>query len=166
MDAREVKVKLAERYVVALTLWAEARAEFSGGRWRTAPIESRAAVGAVIANRVKAPKRFGENFKDVCLKPNAFSCWQHSGGADNFKALMLRAEAFIARGDAAPHLALDKILRECLALADGFIQGSFTDRVGGATHYYADWIAAPAWTAPPAELTAKVGGHLFYRNVR
>jgi N-acetylmuramoyl-L-alanine amidase len=176
MDAREVKIKLAERYVVALTLWGEARSEFTDwrklpdgrlvGKWRTAPIESRVAVGSVIANRVKAPKRFGENFKDVCLKPYAFSCWQPKGGPENFDAMMLRAEAFIEHGDASPYLSADRVLRECLVIADALIRGSLLDRAAGATHYYAEWIDPPVWTRPPAVLVASVCGHRLYKDVR
>ncbi len=175
MTPTEIKQAISERHAIALTLKHEAASELVPGKgWVTAPVEHRIAIASVIRNRVRTPGKFGQTFKDVCLKPFAFSCWVPQGGEANFNALMARAELFIREGDGMALAKGDAILRECLWIADGLLADAFGDRVRGATHYYANWMAKPpAWSfadpqtrTKPLTPVAVVGNHLFYAGVR
>src|SRR6185503_1533672 len=83
----EIKAKLTAAQVVAMTIWAEARAE---------PIEGEVAVGCVIRNRLLRPARFADTWAGVCLAKWQFSCWIPEGGEQNYRMLMARCEAALA----------------------------------------------------------------------
>lgn len=53
---------------------------------------------------------------------------------------------------------------EALQWAAQVLQGTLHDPTLGATHYYADSIAAPPWTIG-ATRTIKIGRQSFYKNV-
>lgn len=56
--------------ILALTLWGEARGEGTEGM---------EAVASVIVNRAKSGiKWWGQNVRQICLKPYQFSCWLKS----------------------------------------------------------------------------------------
>jgi spore germination cell wall hydrolase CwlJ-like protein len=55
-------------------------------------------------------------------------------------------------------------LAQCRIAADKVIGGKVPDPTGGATHYYASSIKAPAWSLK-AKQTLKLGGHVFYKDV-
>lgn len=162
---------LSPAQTVALTAWAEARSRLVPGHgWVSNPIEAMADVVNIIQNRARDPRRGALGHKGVCLARAQFSCWlPHAGAdtnhdpehlADNFEALMMRAAQLLAG-----HEPTDKV-RDCLALAEGAIAGALVDSLDGASHYYATWIAPPAWTRPPARFVAERFGHRFYADVR
>lgn len=138
----EIKSGLTAQQVVALTIWAEARAE---------DVEGEIAVGCVIRNRLLHPKRFGETWAAVCLAKWQFSCWIPQGGEANYRMVMATAEA-------------KRWPRQQMWIADGLISGELEeDRVKGATHYYASWMATPPTWAAGLSPTAIIGAHRFYK---
>lgn len=157
------KMDYSERDLVAmaLTAWGEARGE---------PDDGVAAVCWSIRNRAEAdlwqdgkPDWWGEGVAGVALKPAQYSC--HNAADPN----STRLRAFATGGDAgsgsltAEGLA-DPGLQRCLEIARGVLDGSIADPTKGATHYYADTIAAPRWT-DGRKPSAHVGHHLFFNDV-
>jgi len=141
-----IKAILSPEQTVAMTIWAEARAE---------TIEGEIAVGCVIRNRLMRPKRFSSTWKEVCLAKWQFSCWIPQGGVANYQMLMTRCEQ-----------ALTGIIpwpRQCMWIADGIIGGDIEDRVSGADHYFASWMKVwPKW-ANGLTPVAVIGVHRFYK---
>lgn len=120
---------------MARTIYGEARGEGARGMQ---------AVGNVIMNRVKAGSWYGASIKDVCLKPYQFSCWNAN---DPNREKILKATP--------------AQLQQARTIAEKVISGELSDITGGATHYYADSIAAPYWTASMRQTTT-IGHHKFY----
>jgi uncharacterized protein (TIGR02594 family) len=127
---------------LARTIFGEARGESNAGR---------EAVGHVVINRVNS-HRFDDTIAEVCLQPSQFSCFNPG----NPNRPIILAET-LGSGNAA--------FQECVAVARRVIAGAVADNTGGATHYYARTIAAPSWTVG-ATLTAEIGVHRFYKNVK
>lgn len=138
--------------LVAMTIWAEARAE---------PIEGEVAVGCIIRNRVLMPKRFDDTWAAVCLAKWQFSCWIPQGGAANYHMLMTRCDAALAGREPWP--------RQPLWIAEGIVSGAIEDRVGGATHYYSPAAMVPRGSMPKWAVgvtpVAIIGAHRFYKGV-
>lgn len=141
---------MTELDYLALTVYGEARGE---------PIEGLIAVGCVIRNRVSRGK-WGSTYKDVCLAPAQFSCWQPIGGAINYGVVQAVARQLEAGSEPST-----PIWKEIRAVARCIISGEFMDRVNGATHYYAASIATPMWAAGCIPV-CKVGNHLFFAGIR
>lgn len=140
---------LSEREVVALTIYGEARGE---------PLEGRVAVACVIRNRVRRPGWWGHGYREVCLKPAQFSCWN---ATDPNRDVLEAASQRLQDGETSPG---DTLWQECLWIADGVMADKITDRVGQATHYYESHIAPPRWV-DGATLVTVVAHHQFYTNV-
>lgn len=129
----------------ALTIFCEASGE---------PDEGKAAVAWTFINRMQLnPKRYGRTVAAVCLKRYQYSEWNDDAG-DNAN-LLRGAEA----SDDEP------VMQDCLSIMGGVLNGSIADPTGGATHYFADYIAAPPW-AEGATLCCKIGHHSFYKDVQ
>lgn len=149
---------LPESAIVAITIWAEARAE---------AIEGRIAVANVIRNRVQAKRRaWGTTYRDICLAPWQFSCWTPKGGAVNYARVMDTVRLLTDAGSRKR----SPVLVECLWIADGLIDAKFGDNVHAATHYYSPAAmhmpgAVPKW-ADGLEPVAVIGAHRFYAGVR
>jgi len=141
-----IKSKLTPTQVVAMTIWAEARAEL---------IEGEVAVGCVIRNRVLRPKRFADTWAGVCLAKWQFSCWIPQGGEANYNMLMRRCET--AQSGLAPWPP------QQLWVAEGIISGAIEDRVATADHYYASWMPKPPAWAVGVQPVMVIGTHRFYR---
>ena len=56
----------------------------------------------------------------------------------------------------------DPIFEQCATFADLIFDNGETDLTLGATHYYADYIAAPPWAATMKQ-TVKIGHHIFLK---
>lgn len=150
MTDQELIGQLSERDVVALTIWGEARGQ---------SVKGRAAVASVIGNRVKA-KRFGKGFREVCLKPFAFSCWCPEGGQANYETVMAAARICL-RTDAA----IGPALRQCRAMADLLMAGELPDGVKSADHYLTRELFAsnpPAWAKGQTPVCT-VEAHVFLK---
>ncbi len=122
MTDSEIKAKLQDRSVMALTIWGESRGS---------TVEARVAVGCVIRNRQRWPSHFmaaDGSEKSVCFAPKQFSCWN---GADaNYAAIMAQAERIVT-GVAID----DPVLKECFFLTDGIREHVLLDNTHGATFY-------------------------------
>lgn len=130
--------RVVSRELLARTLWGEARGEGARGMQ---------AVGNVIMNRSVAPA-FGGNVPAVVLARKQFSAW-NPGDPNRDKLLGVddRNPAF----------------KSALAIADGLLDGRLPDITGGANHYHTANIARlPSW-ADASKVTARIGGHIFYR---
>lgn len=125
--------------VLARTIWGEARGENEQGK---------KAVVNVIFNRFSSGKWFaGKTIADTCQKPWQFSCWNKSD--PNRKKM--EALTYI---ELKPYFEL---IRE--------VEQAKVDLVNGATHYYAPKVVAcPKW-AKGIEPCAKVGNHLFFKDI-
>jgi len=127
---------------LARTIFGEARGESNAGR---------EAVAHVVINRVNS-HRFKDTVGAVCLEPKQFSCFNVG---DPNRPIILAQD--LGSGDA--------VFQDCVAAAQRVIAGAVADNTGGATHYYAKTIAAPAWTVG-ATFTVEIGVHRFYKNVK
>ena len=131
--------------IMALTLYGEARGESREGR---------IAVGTVILNRVDRRGWMGRTIKEVCLKPYQFSCFLPDD--PNFKILHLITLGWTEK------LQQSSVLRECLAIAKGMINGEIPrdERLREAINYKAVGCRA-AW-ASKMRRVIKIGNHVFY----
>jgi uncharacterized protein (TIGR02594 family) len=127
---------------LARTVFGEARGESNAGR---------EAVAHVVINRVNS-HRFEDTVAGVCLQPSQFSCFN----ANDPNRPIILAETLDST---------NAVFQECIAVAQSVITGAVADNTGGATHYYAKTIAAPAWTVG-ATFTVEIGVHRFYKNVK
>ena len=132
---------------LARTIFGEARGE---------PDDGKEAVANVVVNRLKSG-RFPRKASDpktiagVCLERFQFSCWN----ADDPNASKI---ANLQTGSSP-------VFDTCFAIAQRAVGGTLADRTDTATHYHADTISPPNWTAPPAIMTVKIGHHVFFKNV-
>ncbi|WP_068310148.1 cell wall hydrolase [Polycladidibacter hongkongensis] len=129
---------------LARTLYGEANREKYQGKQ---------AVASVILNRVRS-RRWPNSVASVCLQPWQFSCWNAS---DPMRARIENLQP--NQGNA--------LFEDCLIVARRATAGQLPDNTGGATHYYANYIAQPRWIAasPNARKTAEYGVHMFYAGI-
>lgn len=127
-----------ERDLLAMTLQAEAGGEGYQGML---------AAGSVVANRVKSGK-YGVGFGGVITRPGQFS---YLNGVTGY-----------AGGEGAIDPSNIKISPDAYAAADAIMSGQYQDPTGGATHYYNDKVANPAWGASKAGGDwIRIGNHVF-----
>lgn len=132
--------------IMARTIFGEARGEGDLGK---------TAVGWTIMNRVAFARErrgywWGNNIREVCLKPWQFSCWNPNDPS---------------RWVIENVTPADPVFSQCLDIARRVISRRDPDPVDGATHYYAYLlIAAPDWVRGATYVTT-IGGHHFYRDV-
>ena len=130
-------VRGSDQWVVAQTIWGEARGQGRAGM---------AAVADVIRNRVVSPVTWwGSGWRGVCLAPRQFSVW--NAGDPNLPLMQSVDES-----DAHFRVALD--------LAGQAMDGTLPAVTGGATHYYNPRVVNPAW-ASALRQTAVIGNHRF-----
>lgn len=160
---------LTEAQVLGLTGAAEARSYFEPGvGWRSAPIANMVAVMCSVVNRQKAdPARFGATVTEVCLKHAQYSCWTEGSGP-NHDWLMGQVAALKLPAGSPGSLAAG-VVTGCIGIAQRIIDGTHTDLVNGATHYYAPVSMVPPGSVPPWAVgkspVATVGDHLFFVGV-
>lgn len=118
--------------LLARLIYGEARGEGAMGKL---------AVACVAMNRAAKPGWWGRTLKEVILKPYQFSCFNAE-----YRDILI-----------APTGAIWDV---CRSVASGVISGITVDPTNGATHFYADTIAAPSWAASMVE-TAHIGHHIF-----
>ena len=156
---------LSPAQTMALTAWAEARSRLEPGKgWVANPIDAMVDILNVIDNRAHDPRWQAKGHKGICLQRRQFSCWDRRGGAENFHALLDRAQRLLAGEPTSPKLL------SCLAAAEGCLAGALIDTLGAATHYYSPASMVPLGRMPAwvvgATWTAERYGHRFYRSVR
>ncbi|MBI3347917.1 MAG: cell wall hydrolase [Burkholderiales bacterium] len=137
------------RDLMARTMWGEARGEPDA---RT----GMGAVGHVVLNRCAAHRWWGKTVEDVCLKAWQFSCW-NVNDPNRPKLVAVTDE------DALFALA-GQLSQELLGLTETARQ--LRDPTHGATHYHEASLPLPPWArAPGATECARIGHHIFYRNI-
>lgn len=109
------------------------------------PMAGQQAVGQVILNRV----RTGRFQRSVCGV--VFAGSQRSTGCQF---------TFTCDGSLNRQLR-DTTWESARMAAASVLAGAAPDRVGGATHYHADYVL-PYW-ASTGQVAAKIGAHIFYR---
>lgn len=124
--------------ILARTLYGEARGEGPQGM---------EAVGHVILNRVNHQK-WGQNIAEVAQRKEQFSCWNHY---DHNSRLIRRVDLTDPKFMEAFRIAQKLVLRD---LRD--------DPTRGATHFHNIYVAPP-WRDGMIQ-TARIGGHVFYRD--
>ena len=108
-------LNLPKEEILALTIYGEARGE---------PVEAQIAVGCVIRNRVSADKGYNE----VCLEPKQFSCWNEFD--PNYPILTGLADKMTT------HVFIpEPILKQCLYISFGIINGAILDNTHGSKNY-------------------------------
>ena len=124
---------------MARTIFGEARGESEEGQ---------IAVAWVIVNRWKSRRWYaGLSIATTCLKRLQFSCW--NPGDPTYHRVV----------DARPYE-----LETFVTIAREVVAGRIGDPTFGATHYYADTIAAPGWTTGKSP-TIQIGHHLFFKGI-
>lgn len=126
--------------VLALTMIGEARGE---------GLQGMQAVGNTVINRVALRRWYGITPAEVCKKPWQYSCWNcEDPNRPYLEKLTVN----------------DETMQKVLLVASGLIDGSVADITNGATHYYRQGTAVPAWSV---NLTpcCKIGNHLFFKGV-
>jgi hypothetical protein len=108
------------------------------------PIAGQEAVGQVILNRVRDPRRP----KTVCGV--VFEGSERRTGCQF---------TFACDGSLHRRLSADTML-VARSVASAVLDGAAPDHVGGATHYHADYVL-PIWAATGRRV-AKIGAHIFY----
>lgn len=110
------------------------------------PVEGQQAVAEVVLNRTRHPAYP----KTVCGV--VFAGSQRRTGCQF---------SFTCDGSLARRLP-EKVMAMARAVATSALDGGNPARVGGATHYHADYVS-PYW-APSLTRIAKIGAHIFYRG--
>lgn len=165
LNEDQIKAALTDHQALACTMVHEA-----AGDWRqgNSSVEERIAVGCVLRNRCRQPKRWKPDYRGVALARWQFSCWNPNSGP-NHERLMQLAYLLVTGQPVT-----DSIYLETAYLAQGIQAGTILDRVGGATFYYAPKAMVPAGSKPPwvfvngkdgpeHPVAAAVGDQLFYR---
>lgn len=155
MTTDEILTHLSDMHALALTMFGEARGDGRDG----SSVEERVAVGCVLRNRLRTPKRFGDSFKAVALRRLQFSCWN---AGDPNRPLLLTQAYRLATGQPP----MDDLLEETLYLADGIARGVMLDQTGGATHYLTAALyrspQCPGWAKTTSPLRT-IGSQVFFR---
>lgn len=104
--------------ILGLTIIGEARGE---------PIEGQVAVAWVIRNRLLARPDKYKSYREVCLEPKQFSCWNPSDP---------NRQTLLSIADKMTRLAITDIyLRQCIFVASGVDSRQIVDNTGGARNY-------------------------------
>ena len=131
---------MSDLEILARTIQEEAKGESNKGKL---------AVGAVIANRVKAQLR-GKNLKEVILSPYQFSPWNSWTGA--------------AKGEQGKDMlgVSAKPSEESYEAARKILSGDYIDPTSGATHFVNPKVSKPNWYGKFVKNDPlKIGKHQF-----
>lgn len=157
MTDAQILASLSDVQALALTMLGEARGDTKQG-WSS--VEERVAVGCVVRNRTRTPKRWGNSLKAASLQRLQFSCWNTND--PNCAVLMAHAYRLVTGQP-----TMDAVLDETLYLADGIARGVVQDQTLGSDHYVTDSLykspKRPTWIAALA-FTRQIGSHVFFRS--
>lgn len=127
--------------ILAQTIYGEARGEWNEVNGGLAAL---IAIGNVVMNRLQERTRYGKTIKEVCLKPQQFSCWSDT----NKKAI---------------HTANGSVWMLCQEVACGVASRGWPDLTKGANHYYANFLTGPPYWAKGRKVLVQIGHHLFFK---
>ena len=134
---------LSDMEVLALTIFGESRGE---------SIEGQIAVGCVVRNRTIA----GGYYKDTCLEPKQFSCWNVDD--PNYEMLIGEGQKLFV-GDTTDNA----ILNQCMWISEGIMNHELVDNTNGAKHYLTHQLYNSGkvdWTHG-MKISAVIGNHVF-----
>jgi hypothetical protein len=133
---------------LARTMWGEARGEPD-------PALGMSAVAHVVLNRFARQTYWGHSIAEVCRRPFQFSCWNQRD---------VNLPKLLQVSSADPRFALALQLAARLAGMSDLARGN-DDPTGAATHYHARALQPlPRWARGKTPC-ARLGNHLFYRDV-
>jgi len=127
------------------------------GEVRGEPIEGQVGVANVIWTRAG---KNADRLQAVCLAWAQFSCLWPSLDANGFA----NVKDFVQTRMGAPE-RLAPSERQLRLIVQGILGGDLLDNTKGATHYFASYIPTPSWAHAPAEVTARLGKHIFLKGV-
>ena len=143
---------LPPRQLFTVLLWGECRGQ---------PLLGQVAVACSIMNRLHFPEKYGETLWDVMTRWAQYSClWPTLAGEANWGSVRHAAELLAD----TPRSYLQPRLAALYTLAGLAMEHLLLDPTDGATHYHATSIAPPSW-ATVSRQSARIGEHLFYRDV-
>jgi len=152
-ENRDKLLDLSEVELLARLIWGEARGE---------SLQGKVAVGCVVWNRVNhATGRYGRTWRNVMLKPWAFSCfWQDLGKNPQFDQIISDKYFATLQGTFSE-------IERIRVIADMVRGGLTTDPTGKATHYHvADMQHPPYWAdSDQMKATVMIGNHKFYEEL-
>lgn len=137
--------ELPDRVVLALLIWGEARGEALAGQ---------VAVACVVRNRLKMAVNTAPRWRDVCLAPEQFSCFNED---DPNRGPIDRAAVNLMTALPTPELA------QALWIAEGVMSGAAKDVTAGANHYLTTALLhakPPSW-AKNQPVLVTIGAHAF-----
>jgi len=135
---------LPDRIVLALLIWGESRGE---------PVEGQIAVANVVRNRLKRAVNTTPRWRDVCLAPAQFSCFDAN---DPNAAAIQNAAALLTTATLTP------ALEQAQWIADGMIIGACQDNTRGSNHYITKQLYQtnpPSWATNPI---CQIGSQVFF----
>jgi N-acetylmuramoyl-L-alanine amidase len=112
MTKNEFTANLSGYDVFWLTLW---------GEFRGQPIEEQVAGACVIRNRVRAT---GKTYKEVCLAPAQFSCWNEND--PNFSQIVNLFKTYDTK---------NPLIKQLKYIATGVMDGELMDNTKNSNHY-------------------------------
>lgn len=139
--------ELPDRVILALLIFGESRGE---------PVEGQIAVANVVRNRLRLAVNTAPRWRDICLAPEQFSCFN---AFDPNAGPIAKASINLMTSQPTPELA------QALWIADGAISGAAKDNTHGATHYLTSWLlntTPPRW-AKGQPVLVSIGDHSFLR---
>lgn len=132
--------------LLALTIWGEARSDGP---------EAMRAVGHVVINRIRSPRAFGKNIKEVVWKRKAFSCW--NAGDPNRESMKKIASL--------PETHPSKVRwNQAVKIAQDITSGRSKDPTNGALFYHTKAMGLPYWVSKDMKPIATIASHLFYKT--
>ena len=138
-----IKRDLSDIEVLALTIYGESRGE---------EISGQIAVGCVVRNRTTA----GGYYKDTCLAPEQFSCWNQND--PNYEVLNELAQKLF-NGETQDN----PILNQCMWVAEGIMNHEIIDITSGAKNYLTHQLYNSGkvdWTHG-MKISTVIGNHVF-----
>lgn len=146
MTATNILAGLSDLEACALTVYGEARGE---------PIEGQIAVANVIKNRALKHK---SSYKEVCLEPQQFSCWNKND--PNYPLLLQLGEELILNQELK-----NDYFKQIQYLVAGVDSGILLDNTHGNVNYITTELFGspkqPVW-ARVAKNKITIGNHIFF----
>lgn len=149
MTPESIIETLTHSETLALTIYGEARGE---------PIDGQVAVASVIRNRYESHKDKYDGFKQICLEPRQFSCWNKKD--PNYQLLLESAKQMILG-----QIVSDKYLKQCIWVATGITDQVLLDNTRGARNYLTRKLfedARPVWARKLSGLAIYRGTQVFF----
>ena len=149
MTPRQIIDALDAEEILGLTLVGEARGE---------PIEGIIACGCVIRNRLQSHQGKYKSYREVCLEPFQFSCWNVSDS--NYEFLVALGQKLLDGTNPT-----DIYIRQCFWVAHGIKDWAIVDNTGGRLYYTTTKTfneKRPKWASNPKGTLIEYGHHTYF----